>query len=57
MVDLSIRAVDWESQVFWKNLKFKFLAIRQQILRSFPPNADRILLTVIFNQFIRKIRT
>ena len=54
MVDLSIRVVDWESQVFRKNLKFKFLAIKPQVLRTFPPNAARILLTVIFNQFIKK---
>ena len=48
MVDLSIRVVDGESQIFRKNLKFKFLAIKQQILRSFPSNATSILLTVIF---------
>lgn len=56
MMDLSIRAVDAESQIFRKNVKFKFHAVKQQILRSFPPNAARILISLIYNHFIRKIR-
>ena len=57
MMDLSIKAVDVESQIFKKNLKFKFQAVKQQILQRFPPNAVRILFSVIFNHFVRKIRT
>ena len=57
MANLSLRVVDWESQISRNTLKFKFLAIKQQILRSFSPNAARILETGTFNHFIRNIRT
>ena len=56
MMDLSIRPVDAKSQIFRKNVKFKFHAVKQQILRSFPSNAVRILILLIYNHFIRKIR-
>ena len=56
MMGLSVRAVDAESQIFRKNVKFKFHAVKQQILRSFPPNAARILNSLIYNYFIRKVR-
>ena len=54
-MDLSIRAVDTESQIFKKNTKFKFHAVKQQILHFFRPNAARILFSVIIYHFIRKI--
>ena len=47
MMDLSIRAVDAESQILRKNVKFKFHAVKQQILQSFPPNAKFHLYTTI----------
>ena len=56
MMDLRVRAVDTESQIFLKNVKFKFHAVKQQILRSFPSNAARILISLIYNHFIIKIR-
>ena len=56
MMDLSIRAVDAESQIFRKYMTFKFHAVKQQILRSFPSNAARILISLVYNHFIRKIR-
>ena len=57
MTDVIIRAVDAESQIFKKNLKFRFHAVKQQNLRIFRPNAARILFSVIIIHFIRKIRT
>ena len=56
MMDLSVRVVDAESQIFRKNVKFKFHSVKQQILSRFPSNAARILISLIYNHFIRKIR-
>ena len=47
-MDLSVRTVDTESQIFRKNVKFTFHAVKQQILRSFPLNAARILISLIY---------
>ena len=46
-MELIIRAVDADCQIFKKNLKFKFHAVKQQILRIFAPNSARILFSVI----------
>ena len=54
MVDLSIRDIGGESQIFRKNLKFQFQCIKLKILWRLQPISVRTVLIVIFNDLIRK---